>query len=202
MKKILFLSILTIALILLSSCASQNTQVTRLSNDEVPDLSGRWNANDSRDVSQQMIMSMLSSAWLPNFRSEEDRAPRIILSKIANLSDEHIETGIFMKDIERELTNSGQVKFVSAKNERKEIREERHDQQSYASDETVKALANEAAADFMLMGNIKSLRDVVENQQVITYQVDLELVNIETNEKVWLETLPKNKMIYRKKAKF
>ncbi|MDP8220537.1 MAG: penicillin-binding protein activator LpoB [Candidatus Stygibacter frigidus] len=202
MKKVLFLSILTIALILLSSCASQNTKVTRVSDDEIPDLSGRWNATDSRDVSQQMIMSMLSSGWLPNFRNEEDRAPRIILGKIANLSDEHIETDIFMKDIERELTNSGKVKFVSAKNERTYIREERNDQQSYASDETVKALANETAADYMLMGSIKSLRDVVENQQVITYQVDLELVNIETNEKVWLETLPKNKLIYHKKVKF
>jgi len=202
MKKILFLSILAMALILISSCASQNTQVTRLSDDEIPDLSGRWNATDSRDVSQQMIMSMFSSDWLPIFRSEEDRAPRIILGKIANLSDEHIETDIFMKDIERELTNSGKVKFVSAKNERQEIREERHDQQSYASDETVKALANESAADYMLMGSIKSLRDVIDNQQVITYQVDLELVNIETNEKVWQETLPKNKLIYRKKVKF
>lgn len=202
MKKILLLSILTIAIILLSSCASQNTQVTRVSDDEIPDLSGRWNATDSRDVSQQMIMSMLSSAWLPNFRSEEDRAPRIILGKITNLSDEHIETDIFMKDIERELTNSGKVKFVSSKGERKGIREERQDQQSYASDETVKSLANEAAADFMLIGSIKSLRDAIDNQQVITYQVDLELVNIETNEKVWLETLPKNKLIYRKKVKF
>ena len=202
MKKILFLSILIIALIMLSSCASQNTQVTRLSDDEIPDLSGRWNATDSRDVSQQMIMSMFSSGWLPIFKSEEDRSPRIILGKIANLSDEHIETDIFMKDIERELTNSGKVKIVSSKGERQEVREERHDQQGYASDESVKALANESAADYMLMGSIKSLRDVIDNQQVITYQVDLELVNIETNEKVWQETLPKNKLIYRKKVKF
>ncbi|MCF7911643.1 MAG: penicillin-binding protein activator LpoB [Candidatus Cloacimonetes bacterium] len=202
MRKVINLAALTLIILIMSSCASQNTQVTRLSNDEVPDLSGRWNANDSRDVSQQMIMSMLSSAWLSNFRSEEERVPRIILGNIENRSDEHIETGLFVKDIEREITNSGKAKFVSSKDERKEIREERHNQQSYASDETVKALANEAAADFMLIGSIKSLRDVIDNQQVITYQVDLELINIETNEKVWLETMPKNKMIYRKKVKF
>jgi penicillin-binding protein activator len=60
----------------------------------------------------------------------------------------------------------------------------------------------ESAADFMLMGSIKSMRDAVGGKEVMVYQVDLELVNIETNEKVWLETLPKNKMIYRKKARF
>ena len=202
MKKIIYLTALTLIIMILSSCASQNTQAIPLSKDEIPDLSGHWNANDSREVSEQMIMSMLSSGWLPNFKSEEERAPRIILGNIENLSDEHIETGLFMKDIEREITNSGKAKFVSSKDERSEIREERHNQQSYASDETVKALANEAAADFMLMGSIKSVRDVLDNQQVITFQVDMELVNIETNEKVWLETMPKNKMIYRKKVKF
>ncbi len=202
MKKIITILILGLSMIILVSCASTAPQVTRISDDEIPDLSGRWNANDSRDVSAQMIMSMLSSNWLSNFRAEEDRTPRIILGKIENLSSEHIETGIFMKDIEREITNSGKAKFVSSKNERGDIREERHDQQGYASDETVKSLANETAADFMLMGSIKSLRDAISGEEVITYQVDLELVNIETNEKVWMETLPKNKMIYRKKAKF
>ncbi len=202
MKRLFRLSILTIIVIFIISCASTAPQVSRISDDEIPDLSGRWNASDSRDVSAQMIMSMLSSNWLSNFRAEEERAPRIILGKIENLSSEHIETGIFMKDIEREITNSGKAKFVSSKNERGDIREERHDQQGYASDETVKSLANEAAADFMLMGSIKSLRDAISGKEVITYQVDLELVNIETNEKVWMETLPQNKIIYRKNTKF
>jgi hypothetical protein len=188
--------------ILILSCATPGPQVTRVSDEEIPDLSGRWNASDSRDVSQQMILSMLSSPWLTQFRQEKDRIPRIIVGKIENLSSEHIETGIFMKDIEREITSSSKAVFVSSSNERSYVREERIDQQSYASDETVTALANESGADFMLMGSIKSLRDAISGKEVITYQVDLELVNIETNEKVWMESLPKNKIIYRKKTKF
>jgi penicillin-binding protein activator len=202
MKRIIHFTFVVIALIILAGCASTGPQVTRLSDDEIPDLSGRWNANDSRDVSRQMIMSMLSSPWLTSFHSNEDRPPRIILGRIENLSSEHIETGVFMKDIEREITNSGKARFVSSSDDRRMLREERLDQQGYASDETVKALAMESAADFMLMGSIKSMRDAVGGKEVMVYQVDLELVNIETNEKVWLETLPKNKMIYRKKARF
>jgi hypothetical protein len=89
-------------------------------------------------------------------------------------------------DFERELINSGQVKFVASRMQRDEVRDERMDQQTYASEETAKRMAQETGADFMLQGSIKSINDRIEGEEIRFYQTDLELINIESNEKVWI----------------
>ena len=117
------------------------------------------------------------------------------MGTVRNLTSEHIETDIFVKDIERELINSGKVRFVANKLERTEVRAEREDQQSNASEESAKKLAEEQGADFMLRGTIKEIVDSFEGKKVKYYQVDLELVNVESNEKVWLDTKTIKKII-------
>ena len=93
---------------------------------------------------------------------------------------------VFAKDIERELINSGKVSFVASKEEREQIREERADQQDFSSEETMKKFYREIGADFLLTGIINSVEDKYEGEKVILYQVDLELIDIEKNLKVWL----------------
>ncbi|MFY0640888.1 MAG: penicillin-binding protein activator LpoB, partial [Bermanella sp.] len=48
-----------------------------------------------------------------------------------------------------------------------------------------KAMGNETAADFALSGSINSFVDQLDGDRVTTYQVDLKLINMETNEEVW-----------------
>jgi penicillin-binding protein activator len=50
----------------------------------------------------------------------------------------------------------------------------------------MKKWGRELGADFMLQGTINSIVDSYNNQQVVYYQIDLELTNIETNEIVWI----------------
>ena len=141
-------------------------------------------------------------SWLQDFVLEEDRKPVMIVGTIRNYSSEHIQADIFIKDIERELINSGRVKFVASKKERSEIREERMEQQSYASDETAKRLAAESGADFILIGGIKSNTDASGGKAVKFYQVDLELINVESNEKVWIGSKEIKKYIKKNKVKW
>ncbi len=183
----------------LAGCATTTTTVQRVAVDEGKDLSGNWNDTDSRLVAQQMIKDMIYRPWLTDFITENDRKPVIIVGHIKNKSSEHINTETFINDIERELINSGKVKFVAAPKERMQILEERYYQQSHASDETAKSLAQETGADFMLLGTISSMTDAIGGKEVKYYQVDLTLVNIETNEKVWIGTKKIKKFIKRAK---
>ena len=112
----------------------------------------------------------------------------VTVGTIRNLSSEHIEMGTFISDFERELINSAQVKFVASKEARAELREERFEQQEFASRETAKALRQETGADFMLHGAIKTIVDQEEGKRVVFYQTDLELINIESMEKVRIGT--------------
>jgi hypothetical protein len=80
------------------------------------------------------------------------------------------------------------VEFVANTLQRDDVREERLEQRDWASDETVKKLREETGADFILLGAIKSITDQVEGKRVVSYQTDLELINIETNVKAWIGT--------------
>jgi len=41
-------------------------------------------------------------------------------------------------------------------------------------------------ADYMLQGTINSIVDSYDNRSAVTYQIDLELTDLETNEIVWM----------------
>ena len=124
----------------------------------------------------------------------------VIVGTIRNLTHEHISTGTFAKDLERALINSGEVEFVASAEERGELREERMDQARHSSEETAKPMGEETGADFMLKGSINSIVDQEKRKSVIFYQVDLELIELETHKKVWIG----NKKIkkYVKKSRY
>jgi uncharacterized protein (TIGR02722 family) len=110
----------------------------------------------------------------------------VIVGNIKNKTTEHIESETFIKDIEKAYINSGLVGVVQAADARKELREERNDQQTYSSEETKKKWGLEKGADFMLNGVITSIVDQYGKNKVVFYQIDLELTDLQTNEKVWI----------------
>lgn len=175
-----------IGAMLIVSCGGSKRVVKRVGVDQQMDISGRWNDSDGAMVAKAMIKDVMSAGWLENFKEENDRKPVVIIGRIRNKTSEHLNTGIFIKDIEKEMVNSGRVKFVASKKQREEIRDERLDQQSYSSMESAKELANETGADFMLQGEISSVIDSFEGKKVVLYKVDLELIDIENTTKVWM----------------
>jgi uncharacterized protein (TIGR02722 family) len=185
-----------LSLSILAGCGPSR-EVSRISADQQTDLSGKWNDTDSRLVAEQMVSSLTSRPWLGEYLSANGKKPTVIVGTIRNLSSEHIQTDIFVKDIERELVNSGKVIFVASKQEREEVREERLDQQVQATEESAKKLAAELGADFMLKGSIKDQVDRVDGTETKFYQVDMELINVETNEKTWIDTKKIKKLVKR-----
>ena len=170
-------------LLLLAGCSPT---VTRVDTDSVTDLSGNWNDTDSRLVAKEMIQDVLSRNWLSKFNRAKGKAPTVIVGTVRNLSHEHINTRTFIADMERELINSGEVEFVASASDRKEVRQEVKEQDLHASEETRKAMGNEVGADFMLQGSINTIVDAVSGEQARFYQIDLTLIELGTNRKVWL----------------
>ncbi len=194
--------LLLLVILFLCACAGNTRTVQRTATDTTVDLSGRWNDVDSRLVAEEMVKDVTIRPWLTDFVAKKGAKPVVIVGTIRNLSEEHIETGAFQSDIERELINGGNVKFVASKGDRGEVRSEKTDQQSNASEETAKRLAQEVGADFMLQGSIKTITDAVEGKQVKFYQVDLQLINVESSEKVWLGTKKIKKVITQSNKKW
>ncbi len=183
MKKLFFIPLL-ILVVLAGSC--QRRTVTRVEPDRAIDLSGRWNDTDSRLVAEEMISDVLSRPWLSRFEDRNERSPVVIVGEVRNRSHEHIDAETFVRNMEREFINSGMVRVVQGAEFRELMREERADQQEFASPETMARWRREIGADYMLTGTMNSIVDQHGRDRVIYYQVNLELSDMETNEKVWI----------------
>lgn len=191
---IIFISSLS----LLSGCSQQ--RITRLSPSNAVELSGNWNDTDSRLTTKTMVREILNSSRLKDFIAENKRPPRIIIGKFTNQSHEHIAMNTFLKELEKELINSGQIDFVASKKQRQEIREERKDyQKSYSGVDGIKIIP-EKAADFILTGGIMSIQDQLINQKIISYHVSMELTDIRTNIKFWVGKKEIKKQIQKAKV--
>jgi len=177
---------LLVGALLAAAVAGCGTSVTRMGASEVTDLSGDWNDTDSRLVSEEMIQDALSRAWLESSTRQLKRPPVVIVGEVRNLSHEHINTNTFVSDLERALINSGRVEFVASRGERGGVREERKDQDINATEETRKASGREFGADFMLSGTINTIYDVEGRTQIRFYQIDLTLISMVDNRKVWI----------------
>jgi uncharacterized protein (TIGR02722 family) len=188
-----------LSVLLVAGCG---TKVSRIDTDEAVDLSGDWNDTDSRLVAEEMISDALSHPWTSDFAGKNGHAPAVIVGSVRNFSHEHINVNTFVADMERALINSGRVEFVATSAERAEIRAEREEQDLNASEETRNEAGQEAGANFMLKGQINTIVDVEGDQQVRYYQVDLTMISLADNRKVWLGQKKIKKLVEKGKLRF
>jgi len=185
----------------LSGCGHE-TKVTRVDTGVVTDLSGRWNDTDSKMVAEAMVKDALQYPWLGNFEKANQRQPVVVVGTVLNSSHEHISVQTFITDLEKELTNSQKVTFVAGKGERDEIRTERKEQAIYAREETQKAPGKETGADFMMKGTIATILDEADGTKAVFYQVDLQMIDLESNAKVWYGQKKIKKVVEKKRTVF
>ncbi|MFC3151980.1 penicillin-binding protein activator LpoB [Litoribrevibacter euphylliae] len=179
------LSLMTVAA-LTAVAGCQSTTVSRVDTNTEVALTDRWNATDSRLVSEEMISDMLSFPWAADYeRQNPGKRPTVIIQRIRNKSHEHIAVETFSNDLKRAVIRSGRADFVAGGSERDDVRSERRDQEFNARTDTQVAMGEETGARFALSGSINSFVDSLDGDRVTSYQVDLKLIDMLTNREVW-----------------
>ena len=166
--------LLGIFMLTLPACS---TTVTQAPPEASAGLSGRWNDTDSRLTAEALVKDTLARPWSQRFTQVTGRKPVVAVDTILNRTHEPLNTQTFVKDLERALMQSGQVQFV-----------------------TEKPAGQESGADFMLQGTISSLVDELDSTRAIFYQVDLEMIDIVSNVKVWTGQKKVKKVVERSKT--
>jgi uncharacterized protein (TIGR02722 family) len=169
-------------IVLLFSCARQ---VNRVSPDQSYDLSGRWNDTDSRTVANSMVNDLMSSEKFKEYAKAKGSKPTIIVGLISNRTSEHIDADNYIKKFEVAIFNSGVADLVESDEFRDKLRNERAQQQDFASTATMAKWGEEVGADLMLFGEMTSETDVYNKKRVINYVTTLFLTDMETNKRIW-----------------
>lgn len=183
MKKII-IALSTIGVLISTSCG--NRKIERIDPNTATDISGRWNDTDSKLVAEEMTKDVLNRPWISTFEKKANRKPVVIIGSVRNKTSEYIDATGFIKNMEVAFINEGRVSVVQSADERNQVRDERNDQQTFSSEETKKKWGKEKGADFMMNGVITSITDEYKKMKTVAYQINLELTDLETNEKVWI----------------
>ena len=173
----------------MAGCSGPERDVRRVDPQTRIDLDYRFDDEDAREVYQAMADDALFRGWIDRWIAEHGgQRPIMIVGGIQNNTQEYINTNLFTRNFERELLNSGRVRVVAMRDQRGELRDERLQGQEWNSAETRKVMRNELGADLMLMGDINEVRErsLSGNRITTFFQVNLDLINLETNEKVWI----------------
>jgi len=172
----------SLIVLLIVGCART---VSRLDPGQQIDLSGRWNDSDSRQVANTMINDLLASEKFKEYAKALGKKPAIIVGSIKNKTSEHIDASNYIKKMELAIFNSGVADLVESDAFRDKIREERAQQQDFASPETVSQWGKETGANLMLFGEMTSETDVYNKKRVVNYVTTLFLTDMETNKRIW-----------------
>jgi penicillin-binding protein activator len=181
------LVLLPASLALMPGCGG--TTVTRTEDNAVRDLSGNWNATDSRLVADALIADCLQRPWADDFKRTNNRAPVVKVGRVKVVTNgDVVNTEIFTDDLVTALINSGKAKAVASNAEVDQAREERKQQDVNASEATRKESFQETGADFLIIGTINVQDDQAGNQKQKFYATKLQLTHIKTQELVWQQT--------------
>lgn len=151
---------------------------------------------DARAVYAGMVDDCLSKPWVDNWMNETGERPKLFVGTVKVDRRERIDTLTITRQIEEELINSQRVRLIADRSQREELRDERINQQVFTRDSDIKKVANELGADFIMVGRIGTQRYRQEAGGRVTYfQVNMELLDIESGEKVWVETEEVRKVV-------
>lgn len=153
------------------------------------DITYRFTDEDARQIFQDMAADVLSKPWIDNWLRDHGRRPIVFLATIRNNTEEYINAELITGKLEEALVNSGRVRVIAPREARQILRDERLDTR-FKDPAGVKAVAKELNADLALMGSINDLKQRTTSGRTVInyYEARLELVDVETTEKVWINT--------------
>lgn len=149
--------------------------------DKDNNLNDSWSETDMQKVVRDLVGSMGVHPSIGNAK----RPPIVMVTKLQNKTDEHIDTQSIMDMVRVELQRGGRVAFVD-KEAREDVAEEYNYQNSGMVDEgSKKGPGGQVGADFIVNGRLDSIVQEVGKDKSVYYKVTLNLTNLKSNLVVW-----------------
>ncbi len=142
-----------------------------------------FGSTDLQMIAEKMVQSLLASPTV-----HQGDHPVILVSRVRNKTDEHIDMKAITDKIRTTLVRSGTVRFVAD-----EVREEVMQELRYQADsgfvdpESRKRIGKLVGPGYLLMGEITSIRKKAGRETDLYFKITLNLVELETGLIRWAE---------------
>ena len=178
---------LVLLIIIISLLAGCGPTIRYEIKDEETVTGSDWSAKDLKDVSEYMTASINKSTYIMNLQKNSEK-PRWMLSKdLKNETDEHVNTRTIMEKIRTRLINEGVANFVDDQAIEDILNQLKLQQSGLFDNKTAAQVGKLVGAKLVLRGTIYSIRKKSDRQDIIYYNITLQLVNIQTGEIIWTD---------------
>jgi hypothetical protein len=179
---------ITVATILLSGCAPKggagmvgyDSNVKYGDAKAVETVTADFGSTDLQSTAETLTQSLLESRYI----AKAQQPPKVRLRTVNNLTYEHIDTKAITDKIRIKLLKSGQVRFLADTANLNQVKDERELTASATAMKENKAMAD---SDFIVTGNVRSIKKANDDVKDVYYNVSLELVNPQSGEIVWAD---------------
>jgi uncharacterized protein (TIGR02722 family) len=140
-------------------------------------LDDKFNESDMQQMADTIIRAMVAC----NYISNAPKPPIVMVERVANRTEEHIDTVSLTSKIRTALIKSGKVRFID-----KEARETLSQEYDYnaagnVAAPTQKKRGNQMGADYILVGELATNIQEVGNDKYIYYKLNMNLTNVSTS---------------------
>lgn len=140
-------------------------------------LDDKFNEADMQQMSDTIVNAMIACDEV----AKAKKAPVVIVEKVGNRTQEHIDIQMLTDKIRSSLIKSKKVKFVN-KEERATLEDEyQHNESGNVAQESKKARGKQTGADYIMSGSIGTNVQQVGNDKYIYYKLTMNLTNLESS---------------------
>lgn len=185
MKKIVLIGL---SALVLTGC--QSKQVSYDDSGNLAPMTTGFSFSDLNFVADKMVSSMLSSPMLDDIT--KSGRPILVVDRIQNRTDQHIDTESITDTIRTELIQSGQFRFTDKSTrelQRAEINYQ-NEKDGMVSQAAAIAKGQQLGAEFMVTGSIVSYEERTKQVQRKSYKFTLNLINLKTGIIEWAQEAP------------
>ncbi|MDO8461297.1 MAG: penicillin-binding protein activator LpoB [Deltaproteobacteria bacterium] len=176
---------LTIALGLLlslASCGRQYAKGSYIAPNEVILRSDKFVESDL-----QMIADKLTKSLLEDSQFAGDSHPTVLMSLITNSTDEHIDMKSLSDKIRTALFKAKKFRFIN-ESLRQAVKEEvDYEGGAFVDQKSAKKRGRQLGADYLVSGNISTIKQPVGRQEIVYYKATLEMTDLSTNIIAWTD---------------
>lgn len=140
-------------------------------------LDDKFNESDMQQMADTIIKAVVACDYV----SKSKKPPVVIVEKVQNRTEEHIDTVSMTDKIRTALIKSGKVRFVN-KEERGTLDDEyKYGEAGNVSGPTAKKRGNQIGADYILSGALATNVQQVGNDKFVYYKLTINLTSLETS---------------------
>jgi hypothetical protein len=176
-----------------SSCGRRYAKGAYIAPDEVILRSDEFVESDL-----QIIAKKLSDSLLADNELFAGKSPKVLMSLITNSTDEHIDMKSLSDKIRTQLARSKKMQFINETLRPAVKSELEYEGGGFVDPDSAKKRGKQTGADYLISGNIASIKQPVGRQEIVYYKVTLEMTSLSTNVIAWTDEVEIKKQ-FRKK---